>query len=94
MGLTPIAGGRLLTYALEQGINFFDTAELYENYAHIREALKDWQGQTIIATKSYAYAAVTAAASLERARRELNRDYIDIILLHEQESEHTLRGHA
>lgn len=93
-GLTPIAGGRLLNYALEQGVNFFDTAELYENYAHVREALKNWQGQTIIATKSYAYDAATAAASLEKARQELNRDYIDIFLLHEQESEHTLKGHA
>ena len=93
-GLTPTAGGRLLTYALEHGINFFDTAELYDNYAHIHEALKGWQGETVIASKSYAYDAPTAAASLEKARQELNRDYIDIFLLHEQESEHTLKGHA
>ena len=51
-GLTPTAGGRLLTYALEHGINFFDTAELYDNYAHIHEALKGWQGETVIASKS------------------------------------------
>ena len=93
-GLTPIAGGRLLTYALEHGINFFDTAELYENYAHINQALKGWQGNVVIATKSYAHDAASAAKSLEKARKELNRDYIDIFLLHEQESEHTLRGHA
>lgn len=93
-GLTPTAGGRLLTYALEQGINFFDTAELYENYPHIRAALEGWQGDIVIATKCYAYDAATAAVSLERARQELNRDYIDIFLLHEQESEHTLQGHA
>ncbi|KAF0197458.1 MAG: aldo/keto reductase [Bacillota bacterium] len=93
-GLTPLAGGRLLTYALEQGVNFFDTAELYGNYEHLRAALQGWQGETVIATKSYAHDAATAVESLERARKELNRDCVDIFLLHEQESEHTLRGHA
>jgi predicted aldo/keto reductase-like oxidoreductase len=32
-------------------------------------------------------------ASLEKARQELDRDYIDIFLLHEQESALTIRGH-
>jgi predicted aldo/keto reductase-like oxidoreductase len=31
--------------------------------------------------------------SLEEARLELNRDYIDLFMLHEQESELTLQGH-
>lgn len=93
-GLTPALGGRLLAYAMEQGITFFDTAELYDNYAHLREALRLWKGQVVIASKSYAYDKDTMDASIEKARSELNRDYIDIFLLHEQESEHTMRGHA
>ena len=32
--------------------------------------------------------------SLERALRGLGRDYIDIFMLHEQESSLTLRGHG
>ena len=34
-----------------------------------------------------------AIEAVEEARREIDRDYIDIFMLHEQESEHTLRGH-
>ncbi len=34
-----------------------------------------------------------AKESLDLALRELDTDYIDIFLLHEQESIHTLRGH-
>jgi len=92
--LAPAEGGRLIHYALEQGINFLDTAELYDNYEHIAQALSGWTSPVVIATKSYAYDAVSMAKSLEKARSELNRDYIDIFLLHEQESVHTMRGHA
>lgn len=46
-----------------------------------------------IFTKSYAYDSKTAEDSLAKALKELNTDYIDGFLLHEQESEHTLRGH-
>lgn len=92
-GLTPTDGGRLIACALERGITFFDTAELYETYAHLRAGLSGGR-EAVIATKSYAFDAAGMQSSLERARRELNRDYIDIFLLHEQESVHTLRGHA
>lgn len=92
-GLTPEEGGRLLRYALEQGVTFFDTAELYETYAHIRHALKGYDGDVVISTKSYAVDERDAARSLEKARREMDRDVIDIFMLHEQESEATLRGH-
>ena len=40
----------------------------------------------MIATKSYAYSAQMARDSVEKALRALNRDYVDIFLLHEQES--------
>jgi len=48
---------------------------------------------TVIASKTYAYDRSSAISAVEEARRELNRDYIDIFLLHEQENEHTLNGH-
>lgn len=47
----------------------------------------------IISTKSYSYDIKTAQISLDKARKELGRDYIDIFMLHEQESEYTLKGH-
>ena len=93
-GLTPVEGGRLLRFALEQSVTFFDTAELYETYAHIRHALAGYSGDVVISTKSYAVDENDAARSLEKARREMDRDVIDIFMLHEQQCEATLCGHA
>ncbi|MCF6460049.1 aldo/keto reductase [Clostridium sp. Cult3] len=87
-------GGRLIQYAYDKGINFIDTAEIYDNYSYIREALKGIKREDfVISTKCYAYTKAMAKDSLELALRELNTDYIDIFLLHEQESVHTVRGH-
>lgn len=86
------AGSKLIEMAAEMGICFFDTAEIYGTYAHIAPALKK-HPNLVIATKCYAYDADGAKKSVELARKALNRDFIDIFLLHEQESEHTLRGH-
>lgn len=91
--LSLTEGADLIRYALEQGINFIDTAKLYGTYPYIKRALRNWQGEVVIATKSYDYTREGMEKSLEEARRELDRDYIDIFLLHEQESELTLEGH-
>ena len=92
--LSAFEGASLIEYAFEQGINFIDTAELYETYAHIGEALKRIPRERfVIASKSYAYSEETAKVSLEKALRELNTDYLDVFMLHEQMSEHTIRGH-
>lgn len=92
-GLSLDEGASLLRYAFEQGINFIDTAKLYDNYAYIARALRDWDKPVVIASKSYDYTAEGMKKSLEEARIALNRDYVDIFMLHEQESELTLQGH-
>lgn len=87
-------GARVIVDALDRGVNFIDTAELYKTHGHINEALKYKNSNDIvISTKSYAYSNETAEKSLKKALKELGRDYIDIFLLHEQESEYTLKGH-
>lgn len=87
-------GAYLIQYAYERGINFLDTAEIYENYSYIKEALKGIKREDyVIASKTYAYTEEMARDSLELALKELNTDYIDIFLLHEQESIHTIKGH-
>lgn len=89
-------GASLLKKAYDLGINFFDTAEIYGTYKHINGFLKmDIKREdVIIATKSYSYDFKTAKDSLDKALMEMGTDYIDFFLLHEQESEHTIRGHA
>lgn len=91
---TPFKGGKIIKHAIDSGINFIDTAELYETYEHIREGTKHIsRNDYVVSTKSYAYDYNTAKKSVDDALRLLDTDYIDIFLLHEQESEHTIRGH-
>lgn len=84
----------LLLYAFQNGINFFDTAELYDNYDILRELIKNINRNDIyISTKSYAYSKETLDRSVDKALTEMNTDYLDVFMIHEQESIHTFRGH-
>ena len=90
----PLAeGAAVIRYALEQGVNFIDTAQLYGTYPYIKKALKGFGGQVVTASKSYAYTREDMAKALEEARLEMDRDVVDIFLLHEQESVQTVKGH-
>ncbi len=92
--LSTVEGASLIEYAFHKGINFIDTAELYETYGHIRESLKRIpREKLVIASKCYAYSEETAKHSFEKALLEIDTDYIDVFMLHEQMSEHTIRGH-
>lgn len=86
-------GANVILESIDRGVNFIDTAELYETYGHIKEALKSTNRDIVVATKSYAYSNETAEKSLKKALKELDRNYIDIFLLHEQENQYTLKGH-
>lgn len=86
-------GAAVLETAFDYGVNIVDTAELYNNYPYLKEAVKNRRSKVIISTKSYAYSKETAEKSLKKALEEIGTDYIDIFSLHEQESEHTIRGH-
>ncbi len=85
--------GELIAAAFYGGVNFIDTAQLYGTYPHIAAALKIFKKDVVIATKSYAYTRDMVVEAVDEARLKLGRDVIDIFLLHEQESEHTVRGH-
>lgn len=86
-------GSDVIVAAMENGINFLDTAEFYDNYPYIREAIKKLDKELIVSTKSYAYTYEGMKQSVEKARHEIDRDVIDIFMMHEQESKWTLKGH-
>ncbi|OAT81445.1 aldo/keto reductase [Desulfotomaculum copahuensis] len=86
-------GATVIRRALEAGVNFIDTAEYYQTYPYIREAIRGMEQEVVITSKSYAYTREGMRQSVERALQELGRDYIDLFLLHEQESALTIRGH-
>lgn len=92
--LSVDAAAQLFLDAIEAGVNFFDTAELYRTYPHLHKMLIEARREdVVIASKSYAYTYDGMRKSVERALRELGTSYIDIFMLHEQESRLTLKGH-
>ncbi len=93
--LPPERAAEVMAYAFDRGINFTDTAQYYENYHLLAAALKKCKTpeKIVISTKTYAYSRELAVKAVEEARRALDRDVIDIFMLHEQESIDTLRGH-
>ncbi len=79
----PLAeGAALIRYALEQGINFIDTAAAYKNYAYIRQALSGFGGQVVIASKTGARTYQHAEENIQAALMELGRERLDICHLH------------
>ena len=86
-------GSKIIEHALISGINFIDTAQLYDTYKYINKAIKKTGITPIISTKSYAYSKEQAKKSLEDAKKALDMDVIDIFMLHEQETSLTMKGH-
>lgn len=91
-GFSPEAAAELFCQAFQLGVNFFDTAEIYDVYRHLAPALRKFP-EMIIASRCYAVTASEMRASIEKARQELDRDYIDLFGLHEVENAAALKGH-
>ncbi|MBM3775687.1 MAG: aldo/keto reductase [Acidobacteria bacterium] len=69
--------------AYDQGVTFVDTADQYGTHPHVRESLKRIPREKItILSKTHASSEREMRADLDRFRRELGTDYIDILLLH------------
>jgi aryl-alcohol dehydrogenase-like predicted oxidoreductase len=77
----------LLTHAYSQGITFFETADAYGAHPHLAEAIRQVGRQNVtILTKTAAETSEGVEADLDRFRRELGIDTIDIVLLHNKTS--------
>lgn len=83
LNMSTEEGAAVLKYALESGINFLDTAQYYDTYHYIKHALKGTNFDPIITSKSLDPSYSQMKAAVEQARKEMNRDVIDIFLLHE-----------
>jgi 1-deoxyxylulose-5-phosphate synthase len=81
--LGPSGLAALLRHGHDQGVTGWDTADQYGTHPHVREALKGISRESVtILTKTRAGSAEQAEADLDRFRRELGTEYIDILLLH------------
>lgn len=73
----------LLVYAHSRGITWFDTADQYGTHVHVGEAMRRiGREKVVITTKTIAQTGGWVRKDLDRFRRELDTDYIDIVLLH------------
>lgn len=75
--------GDFLHMAYDRGITFWDSADQYGTHPHLKEALKFVpREKVVILTKTHATTEKEMKADLDRFRKELGTDYIDIMLLH------------
>jgi len=73
----------LLLNGYDHGLRFFDAADSYGSHPHVAGALKHVQRDKVtVLTKTWARDPATARADLDRFRRELGTDYLDICLMH------------
>ena len=73
----------LLLNGYDHGLRFFDTADAYGSHPHVAAALKQLPRDKItVMTKSWSRTPQEMGADLERYRRELGTDYLDIVLMH------------
>ena len=73
--------------AYDNGVFVWDTADSYGSHAAVKVALKNIPREKVtIMTKTAARTADAMKADLDRFRREMGTDYIDIVLLHSRMS--------
>ncbi len=73
----------LLLNGYDHGLRFFDAADSYGSHPHVAEALKHVQRDKVtVLTKSWARDADGMRADLDRFRKELGTDYLDVCLMH------------
>jgi aryl-alcohol dehydrogenase-like predicted oxidoreductase len=95
MGTGTIGGGgssnqtregqltRLLRTGYDRGLTLFDTADSYGSHPEVAEAISRLpRDKVIVLTKCDSRDPKQARADLDRYRRELKIDYIDILLVH------------
>ena len=89
MGCLPIqrisleAAKKLLRKAYDNGINYFDTANMYtDSEEKIGEALHDVRHNIIISTKSGGTDYETVTNHIETSLKRLQTDYIDLFQFH------------
>lgn len=81
LGMVGLAN--LFDAAYDQGVTFWDSADQYGTHPHVKEALKRVKRERVtILSKTHASTEKEMRADLDRFRRELGTDYIDILLLH------------
>ncbi len=77
----------LLEYSYDRSLRYFDLADQYGSHPFMMKALDSGggtvpRGKSFLLTKTHARTATEMHADLDRFRKELNTDYLDVVLLH------------
>jgi aryl-alcohol dehydrogenase-like predicted oxidoreductase len=81
LGLEGLAN--LLEAGFDQGVTFWDSADQYGSHPHLKLALSRVPREKVtVLTKTHARTEKEMRADLDRYRKELGTDYLDIVLLH------------
>lgn len=80
-------GSETIALALKEGINFLDTAQMYQTYPHIKKAIEKTGIRPVIATKSTATTYEDMQSAVLEALEEMGLNHIDIFLLHAAKAE-------
>jgi len=74
---------KLVRYAFDKGITYFDAADQYGSHIYLRDAFRGLpRDRLFIQTKTRATTAEMARADIDRLREELGVDYLDTLLMH------------
>jgi predicted aldo/keto reductase-like oxidoreductase len=73
---------RLVRYAFDQGITYFDTAKSYRTYGMIREAIKGLPREKLFIQSKMPGVPEKPLEEIDRYRKDFGVDYIDSLLTH------------
>ena len=91
----PSEGKRAVHFAIENGINFFDSSPYYGltlSEERLGQALLGWRDKVVLATKcgrygldAFDFSAARVTASVDESLQRLRTDYIDLFQAHDVE---------
>ena len=73
---------RLIHYAYDQGIRYFDCAESYATFPWIADAIKGLPRDKLFLQSKIGHQSPDVLAAIDRHRQTFNTDYIDSMLIH------------
>jgi len=95
LALSPERGSRLLAESFVLGLNYWETSDDYDTHPHLASALKLVpRKEVVVSYKTSARSGKEAIKSLRNFLKELDTDYVDVLLLHDVRSDsiEDLRG--
>jgi aryl-alcohol dehydrogenase-like predicted oxidoreductase len=81
--LGTVKFARMINHAYDQGVNYFDCADIYGTHQYLRASLRRIPRENyVLETKIWFRTTEGAQKDLDRFLGELNTDYIDILYIH------------